>query len=130
MLRTLVLVGLCLVVPGAPPAAAGSSSAATALAEANNDFTFKGRPIHPGLVKEFQNWASDYRPPITVTVDVGAAHDSNQYADAVTPRKEGGVSVTLGDGGEQFFLPASWPLGQRHPRPAYRGPVGRNGDIP
>ena len=101
-LRSLFLVGLCLVFPSMFPAAAGSSSTEAILAEANNEFTFKGQPIHPGLVNEFQNWLSDYRPPITVTVDVGAAYNTNEYAEAVTPRKDGGVSVLLGDGGEQF----------------------------
>ena len=106
-LRSLFLIGLCLGLPGAFPAEAASSSAkATSvertLVEADNDFTFKGQSIHPGLVKEFQNWLSDYRPPITVTVDVGAAYDTNEYADAVEPGKDGGVSIILGDGGERF----------------------------
>lgn len=38
-----------------------------------------------------------------MTVDVGAAYGANEYADAVTPGMDGGVSVSLGDGGEQFF---------------------------
>ena len=100
--RSLFLIGLCLGLASLSPAGAGTSSAEAPLAEANNDFTFKGRPIHPGLIKEFQNWLSDYRPPITVTLDVGAAYDTNEYADAVTPASDGGVSVILGDGGERF----------------------------
>lgn len=102
-LQSLFLIGLCLGLASLSPAGADSSSAEAPLVEANNDFTFKGRPIHPGLVKEFQNWLSDYRPPITVTVDVGAAHDTNEYADAVTPASDGGVLVTLGDNGGHFF---------------------------
>ena len=101
--RSLFLIGLCLGLASLSPAGAGSSSAQSPLVEADGDFTFKGRPIHPGLVKEFQNWLSDYRPPITVTVDIGAAYDTNEYADAVTPASDGGVSVITGDGGEQFF---------------------------
>ena len=97
--RSLFLMGLCWIVAGALPAGAAESP----LAEANSDFTFKSRPIHPGLVREFQNWLSDYRPPITVTVDVGAAFGTNEYADAPVPGKDGGVSVTLGDGGERFL---------------------------
>ena len=103
-LRRLCLIGLCVISPGA-------FAAETPLAEANNDFTFKGQPIHPGLVKEFQNWESDYRPPITVTLDVGAAYDTNEYGDAVTPGKNGGVSVTLGDGGEGFLCKRLGRLG-------------------
>lgn len=98
----LLLIGLCLGFAGLSAAGAGSPSTGEALAEADTDFTYKGRPIHPGLIKEFQNWLSDYRPPITVTLDVGAAYDTNEYADAVTPGRDGGVSVLLGDGGERF----------------------------
>lgn len=101
-LQSLFLIGLCLGLASLSPVGAGSSSAPSPLAEANTEFTFKGRPIHPGLVKEFQNWLSDYRPPITVTLDVGAAYDTNEYADAVTPAHDGGVSVITGDGGERF----------------------------
>ncbi len=72
------------------------------MAEADNDFTFKGRPIHPGLIKEFQNWLSDYRPPITVTLDVGAAYDTNEYAAAVALPSDGGASTAIGDNGERF----------------------------
>ena len=83
-------------------AGAAPPTAEAYLVEANNDFTFKGHPIHPGLVKEFQNWESDYRPPITVALDIGAVYDTNEYADAPTPASNGGVSIILGDGGEQF----------------------------
>lgn len=88
------------------PAWAATSSIEAQLAEADNDFTFKGQPIHPGLIKEFQNWLSDYRPPITVTLDVGAAYDTNEYSDAVTSLSDGGVSISTGnsdDSGERFY---------------------------
>jgi hypothetical protein len=80
-----------------------AGSADETLVEANDSFTFKGQPIHPGLVREFLNWESDYRPPITVTLDVGAAYQTNEYFDPVLPEKDGGFSVTLGEGGERFF---------------------------
>ncbi len=94
-LRGLFLVGIFLVFPG-------EASAESPLAEADRDFTFKGQPIHPGLIREFQNWLSDYRPPITVTLDVGAAYDTNEYANAVTQTNDGGVSISSGDSGERF----------------------------
>ena len=96
------LIGVFLVFSGAFPAEAGPSSAWSPLVEANNDFTFKGQPIHPGLIREFQNWLSDYRPPITVTLDVGAAYDTNEYSDAVTAIN-GGVSISPGAEGAPFF---------------------------
>ncbi len=49
------------------------------LDEANAKFTYQGKPIHPFLLKEFSNWESDCRPPMTVTVDVAAAFESNKY---------------------------------------------------
>ncbi len=101
-LRSLFLISFFLVFAGQFPANAAPLSAETTLAEANNDFTFKGRPIHPGLIKEFQNWLSDYRPPITVTLDVGAAYDTNEYTDAVVLLSDGGVSISTGDSGERF----------------------------
>ena len=104
--RSLFLMGLCWIVAGALPAGAAESP----LAEANSDFTFKSRPIHPGLVREFQNWLSDYRPPITVTVDVGAAFGTNEYADAPVPGKDGGVSVpwAMAANGFSISTSAAW----------------------
>ncbi len=101
--RSLFLMGLLLVPPALSPAWAEPLSPEASLAEADKNFTFKGRPIHPGLVKEFQNWLSDYRPPMTVTLDVGAAYDSNEYGGAVTPGRDGGASISPGDKGERFF---------------------------
>ena len=57
--------------------------------EANRDFTYESRPVHPFLIREFTNWVSDYRPPITTAVDVAAASDSNEYAAVVTTDSEG-----------------------------------------
>ncbi len=50
------------------------------LREANNSFTFRGKPIRPGLVQEFECWLSDLNP-VTMVVDVSAANDANEYAD-------------------------------------------------
>jgi hypothetical protein len=51
--------------------------------EANDSFFYNGEPIHPGLLKQFIPWASDRRPT-TITVDVAAAYQSNQYHQQVT----------------------------------------------
>jgi hypothetical protein len=62
--------------------------------EADSSFKYKGKWIHPGLVKQFEGWVSDSGAPITVAVDVAAAHGTNQYADEV--KIEGGLpTVTL-----------------------------------
>lgn len=52
------------------------------LDEANLSFTYRGKPIHPKLVHEFQCWDSDLNP-VTLAVDVSAAFDSNEYCDEV-----------------------------------------------
>jgi len=49
------------------------------LSEANNFFKYKDSPIHPALIKEFQNSLADYRAPMIVSVDVGASFNSNKY---------------------------------------------------
>lgn len=77
-------IAACVLALAAPPVLAGA-----ALDEANRAFTFDSRPIHPFLVREFQNWMSDFRPPLTTSVDVAAAADSNEYAGAVTSDPDG-----------------------------------------
>lgn len=73
-----------------------------ALTEANSGFTFKGQTIDPGLIKTFQNWLSDYRPPITVSLDVGAAYGTNEYADRVEVDSDGRAFIDLPDGAGRF----------------------------
>src|SRR5947208_3533428 len=34
------------------------------------DFRFHSKPIHPLLIKQFEPWISDARPPITVEVNL------------------------------------------------------------
>ena len=53
----------------------------SALAEANAKFTYKGKPIHPKLVQEFATWLSDFCRPKTISVDIAAAFDTNEYSD-------------------------------------------------
>lgn len=43
-----------------------------------HDFSYQDQPIHPKLVMEFVPWASDDKP-ITISVDVAAAYNSNEY---------------------------------------------------
>lgn len=61
---------------------------AETLSEANSKFRYKGKPIHPYLVKEFTNWLSDDRPPMIVAVDVAAATDSNRYQKDAVERRD------------------------------------------
>ena len=56
-----------------------SQAVSQVLQEANVSFTYKGKPIHPCLVKEFEPWISDLNP-VTLAVDVSSAFDSNEYS--------------------------------------------------
>jgi len=67
------------------------------LDEANRKFTYRGKPIHPKLVQEFQCWSSDGNP-VTLAVDVSAAVDTNEYGDEVQVSGEGVVSFTDKEG--------------------------------
>ena len=59
------------------------------------EFRFHGKPIHPLLVKQFEPWISDARPPITVEVNLTAAWDSNEYAAGFQTASNGVVSIDL-----------------------------------
>jgi hypothetical protein len=89
--RLLALVGLL-------AAAAASSFGSRAASGPIGDFTFKGEPIHPKLVEEFEVWLSDDRPPITTSVDVAAAFGTNEYSEAVKSTDDGLVRYESADG--------------------------------
>ena len=63
------------------------------LDEANRKFSYRGKPIRPKLVQEFQCWSSDGNP-VTLAVDVSAAADTNEYGDEVKVASDGVVSFT------------------------------------
>ena len=67
------------------PSSATQAERDPALEKAESQFTYKGRPIHPKLVKQFMGWISDTAPPVVITVDVSAAlaARSEYYFDAV-----------------------------------------------
>ena len=79
-------------------AAAASSFGSRAASGPIGDFAFKGEPIHPKLVEEFEGWLSDDRPPITTAVDVAAAFGTNEYSEAVEPTDAGLVRYEGSDG--------------------------------
>src|ERR1043165_1180643 len=63
------------------------------------EFRFHDQPIHPLLIKQFEPWISDERPPIIVEVNISAAWDSNQYAETFKTDTNGVVTVKLQEGG-------------------------------
>lgn len=77
---------------------AGENSGAS-----DTGFRFHDKPLHPLLIKEFEPWISDERPPITVEVNVTAAWDSNQYATEFETDSNALVSVKLPEGGSYAY---------------------------
>jgi len=73
-----------------------------ALLEANTHFTYKSKPIHPGLVEEFNTWLSDNCNPITISVDVAAADDTNEYSDSDIESTPNGYVSNQKESGEYF----------------------------
>ena len=68
------------------------------LAEADASFTYKGKPIHPGLVQEFSSWISDPGLPTTITVDISAPHRNEYSADVTVDGKSICMDTEDGDG--------------------------------
>ena len=67
------------------------------------DFRFHGKLIHPLLIKQFEPWISDARPPITVEVNLTAAWDSNEYAAEFKTNSNGVVSINLPEGASYAY---------------------------
>ena len=69
----------------------------------DREFRFHGKPIHPLLIKQFEPWISDARPPITVEVNLTAAWDSNEYAAGLKSDSNGVVSINLPEGASYAY---------------------------
>jgi len=65
------------------------------LRQAIERFTFRGQPIHPGLIQELLPWLSD-EYPTTLSVDVRAAYDSNEYQSREVTVRKGRVELSSG----------------------------------
>lgn len=96
-----VVLGLAAVAAGVaglanvePSVMAGSP----AQAAAGGAFEYQGQPIHPKLVAEFEGSLADAGPAPTVTVDVAAAFDTNEYAEAVEATATGLVKYESSPG--------------------------------
>ncbi|MES2607649.1 MAG: hypothetical protein V4544_02820 [Pseudomonadota bacterium] len=51
------------------------------LLEAEKKFTFKNKPIHPGIIESFENWEEDLEEPYTVACDLNMASSTYKYPD-------------------------------------------------
>src|SRR6266404_836572 len=79
------------------------SQSAAAPENPDSEFRFHGKPIHPLLIKQFEPWISDARPPITVEVNLTAAWDSNEYAAGFKTDSNGVVSINLPEGASYAY---------------------------
>jgi hypothetical protein len=85
----------------------GSLSLAFAgdLSSPDRQFYFNGKPIHPLLIRKFEPWVSDARPPIITELNLTAAWDSNEYAANFKTDSDGTVSIAIPEGGSFSYLP-------------------------
>src|SRR5262245_56275825 len=72
-----------------------SLSAADSVEVPGREFRFRGKPIHPLLIKRFEPWISDERPPITVELNLTAAWQTNEFAGEFHTEADGRVLITL-----------------------------------
>lgn len=75
------------------------------LSNLDREFQFKGKPIHPLLIRKFEPWVSDTRPPIITELNLTAAWDSNEYAADFKTDADGTVSITIPQGGSFSYRP-------------------------
>jgi hypothetical protein len=69
------------------------------------NFQFKGKAIHPLLIRRFEPWVSDTRPPIVSELNLTAAWDSNEYAAEFKTDADGTISITIPEGGNFSYRP-------------------------
>jgi hypothetical protein len=73
------------------------------LDEANKKFKYKGKPIHPGCVEQFNASLADTGPPIIRAVDVKSCINSNEFAGDFKVNDDGYIIYEYGVEGENYF---------------------------
>jgi hypothetical protein len=71
----------------------------------DRQFYFNGKPIHPLLIRKFEPWVSDARPPIITELNLTAAWDSNEFAATFKTDSDGTVLIALPEGGNFSYRP-------------------------
>lgn len=90
---SIVFAGLLLVLAALT---SGCSAMQAQSPSACHSFSYRGEPIQPALVQEFEPYVSDDVAPITVMVNVSAAQNTNEYFYPVTVLDNGQVSYAKG----------------------------------
>ncbi len=74
------------------------------LKEANKNFTFNGKQIHPGCVEQFSVNLADSGPPIVRAVDVAACVSSNEFFMDFKESEDGYIGYEYEDSGEKNYF--------------------------
>jgi hypothetical protein len=78
------------------------------LTDAVRRFKYRGKWIHPDLVREMDPWISDPAASIVLAVDVAAAHDTNRYFAEVVAKEHGAEVKDGADGDAGKAAPAGY----------------------
>ena len=81
----------CLAILVASPLSFAESDIEGQLKETKEKFTFDGKAIHPGCVRQFNISPADSEPPIVRAVDVGACISSNENTEPFRTTDKGYV---------------------------------------
>jgi len=74
------------------------------LEEANKSFTYEGKTIHPGCVKQFMVDLADAGPPIIRAVDVESCLSSNEFSMGYKISDDGYIGYEYEDSGEKNYF--------------------------
>ncbi len=74
------------------------------LKEANESFTYKGKTIHPGCIKQFMVNLADAGPPIVRAIDVESCISSNEFFMSYQVSEDGYIGYEYEDSGEKNYF--------------------------
>ena len=74
------------------------------LKEANHNFTYSGKPIHPGCIEQFNVSLADSGPPIVRAVDVESCVTSNEFSSEYKVSEDGYIGYEYGDSDEKQYF--------------------------
>lgn len=79
-------------------------SAKKLLEEANQNFTYKGKTIHPACIEQFMVDLADSGPPITRAVDVESCLSSNEFSMDYSVSEDGYIGYEYENSGEKQYF--------------------------
>jgi len=85
-------------------AADETNSIENELESANKKFIYKGKPIHPGCVEQFNISLADSGPPVIRAVDVESCINSNEFVQEYKVNDDGYMIYEYGEEGENKFF--------------------------